>query len=174
MMQGLSGNRVFAPARDIVQLFPQVIGYHAVLRLAALQVPPALRKYAEENGVTQLDLIATERAFAEFVRLTVHYACDDFNDVWEKSGMAKLNPVMIIALTAVVGEVTMGVFYKTVRAATRQGRNVQGIDGLEQVVDMAASALKDSVGSSKVRRIMEAEGAALPSILENTPSENNP
>jgi len=170
MFQALQGNRVFSPNRDIVQLFPFVIGRQAVLRIAALQLPPALKKYAEFTNLQKEDLIQIEKVFAEFVNLSVHYGADNWGAIWEMSGMAKLPQASILLLTAAIGEATMGVFYRSVRAAIRAGSSLPGAQQLGALADVAASVIEEDLPSSKSKRLLEAEGMALPEILDNNPT----
>lgn len=170
MQMRMSDGRAYNPSRDIVQLFPRVIGYHAVVRLAAHNWPPMIRKYAADNGLSTVDLMKAEKAFAEFILLSTHSNLTDFNDIFVRSGLAALPGPILLTLMAVIGEVTCGVFFKTVRAATAAGRTVPGAQELGEVAERAAFALSADRPSVSARRQAEAETAALPSILNNDPT----
>lgn len=173
MLNSLSGaghgTQAYAPIRDIVQLFPQVIGVHAVQLLAVHRMPPALQKFAGSAEITPQELAEAERAFAAYVRLSVHFNSDDLPTLWVNSGMVRLRPPVLLALLAAIGEVTMKIFYKTARSSIRQGQNVCGIDALESTVDRVVDSMSADLPSEQHRRTLAAEGAALPDLINNTP-----
>ncbi len=173
MLQGIaSDGRRFAPARDIVQLFPRVIGFHSAARLASKRWSPAVKAYAKFSNLETKDLAAAEIALGKFVALSAKVGLDDFETVFVQSGLHELPPAVLMTLMAIIGEVTCGVFFNTVRAATIAHSSIPGAEHLNAVAERAAHSLTN-YGSERVheRRTTEVTAEALPSILDNDPTK---
>lgn len=170
MMQLRSADgRAYNPARDIVNLFPRVIGYHAAVLLAKNRWPAAIKAYAESTGATEVDLEAASTALARFAALASHSSCGDISTIFVQSGMAALKPAALLAMMACVGQVTCSTYFQTLRNSIEAGRSVPGADGLADVAERVGHALRGNLPHVVDRRIEEAAQAALPSVADNFP-----
>jgi len=141
-MRPNTGGVPYAPARDLVYLFPDICRNVAV-RLEEERFKP-LHAWLREQGVSLDDLGEVCRVYIEFVS-TVHLCPgESVDDALTRVGWFELKPEARIAYIFYIGAQVTGVFYQGLRDVVLEGE-----DTLEDVKRL--SGLADRVQLSLTR-----------------------
>jgi len=151
MLQIRKHNRAYTPARDIVQLFPNVIGQQACNGLARHSWPKALAAYAKHCQLDDKDLIAAAQALAKFVMQVTSYANTDIPTAYVNAGMDKLAPAAQLALMASIGAATLDTWVHCARGATQMGQNPHGTDQLAASLERTTSVFGAATQGARQR-----------------------
>lgn len=167
MLQIRTQNGVYNPHRDIVQLFPNVIGMQAANHLAAHSWPAALREFAAHSNLDPKALVPAANALAAYVAAVTSSDVPDPTTAFVRAGFDRLPAAVLLALFAAIGEVTVKVFFRAARAASRGDQTVPGADALGEALDRAAHAAAAGSARTRASRAVEVIGHTAHSILSS-------
>lgn len=121
-MQIVSGQIKYAPSRDLMYLWPDVLR-NVADRLEDAPFKP-LHDLLTERGVTLDDLGEAAAAYSRFVRDAHNEPEKNMVKCLDDSGWNKVRPEAQIAYMFYAGSIITGVFWKGIRDATPEGGDI--------------------------------------------------
>lgn len=157
MLQAVNRDgRRFAVERDIINLFPAVVG-GAATALARNAMPPAVRDFATHTGVTDADVIAACRCMAEFINISRDevFLGDDLPAAYIRSRMDRVPQAAAVALYANLGMVLTNAYFKYIREAMPKTVSTPGLDAMTEILERTAHTMAAGTQGAKDRRAAE-------------------
>ena len=170
MLQFRKHGRAYTPARDIVQLFPNVIGQQACNSLAQHSWPAALREFAKHTRVDERDLVLAAQTFAKFVMQVTAYGNTDIPTAYANAGMDKIPHAALLALMSALGAATLETWVHCARGATRMGQNPHGTDLLAANVEKTISVFTASTEGERKRAVADVQNTTSRVMNDNDPN----
>lgn len=161
MIQAVQNGKRFSPERDLLEVFPLVVG-GAAMAMARNTMPPAVRDFAAATGVTDPDATAACIAIAEFINIARSQAFvrDDLAAAYIRSGLDKVPQAAAVALYSNIGMALTNAFFRFAREALPTHVTTPGIDGMTELLLRAAHAGAAPDPHSQARRAAEMGAAA--------------
>ena len=146
-MQMVMGEIKFAPSRDIVYIYPDVIR-NAVDRLEDAPFKP-LHDMLKEKGVTLDDLQQAVDAYCRFLAEAHENPEKSMWDVLGDCGWHDCKPEAQIAFMFYVGTLTGGIFFKGIRDVTVLGE--ESMSTVQSLIDVAQAFTVFATASKRWR-----------------------
>lgn len=153
-----SGAPMYAPERDILNLFPRICML-SVNNLHTSLLHQAVRTLAEHTGLSNQDLVDAADALKHFFNaanenIPLH---DKLNVVWDNAGFSSVKAAALLALFFQIGVGSITFYFDYLRQAHAANRSVPGADHVSNLIDEVGRALMTDDPAERRRRLTDAK-----------------